>query len=276
MRTLGHMLPEKSTKKNTATLYPQGMFPTLLSSNMSSNQSGQSAKTSWGVGFYMKHYAIDEWVDYSRNVAGPEESARMRAHLADGCPECHHLADFTAKLTQSCGGLAAIEVPDSAMRLARAIFPMRATDRPRRGNRIPIELIFDSFMAPAPAGLRATWQVGWQGLYRAADCSVDLRIEPELKSTRAAVIGQISNHVQPGVEMGGLAVSLRTGKQVVAETRSNRFGEFQMEFEQQSQLKLCIFLEDSKVIQVPLKKFTSEPPATKSGTRSKKVSGDKR
>jgi hypothetical protein len=223
----------------------------------------------------MKHYAIDEWVDYSRSIAGPEETARMRAHLADGCPECHNLADFTAKLTVACGSLAAAQVPDSAMRLARAIFPVRVTDRPKRGNRIPIELIFDSFMVPAPAGMRATWQVGWQGLYRAADCSVDLRIEPELKSTRAAVIGQITNHLQPGVVMSDLAVSLRTGKQVVAETRSNRFGEFQMEFEQQSQLKLCIFLQDSKTIQVPLKKLTSEPPAVKSGTRSKKVSGEK-
>ena len=224
----------------------------------------------------MKHYAIDQWVDFSRGVAGPEEGERMQAHLADGCPQCHHLADFTAKLTETCGSLAATQVPDSAMRLARAIFPMRHTDRPKRGNRIPIQLIFDSFLVPAPAGLRATWQVGWQGLYRAADCSVDLRIEPELKSTRAAVIGQITNHLQPDVVMSDLTVSLRTSKQVVAETRSNRFGEFQLEFEQQSQLKLCIFLEDSKVIQVPLKRLTSEPPAAKSGTRSKKSSGEKR
>ena len=113
-------------------------------------------------------------------------------------------------------------------------------DRPKRGNRLPIELIFDSFLVPSPVGLRATWQVGWQGLYRAGDCSVDLRIEPELKSARAAVIGQITNHVLPELEMGNLPVCLRAGKQVVAETVSNRFGEFQMEYDQQAQLKLCI------------------------------------
>src|SRR6185369_10647065 len=121
--------------------------------------------------------------------------------------------------------------------------------RPKRGNRIPIELIFDSFLAPMPAGLRATWQVGWQGLYRAGDCSVDLRIEPELKTSRAAVIGQITNHVAPEVEMSDLPVCLRSGKLVIAETLSNRFGEFQMEYDQQAQLNLFIRLRDSKNIQ---------------------------
>jgi hypothetical protein len=133
-------------------------------------------------------------------------------------------------------------------------------DRPRRGNRLPIEAIFDSFLMPAPAGLRATWQVGWQGLYRAGDCSVDLRIEPELKSSRAAVIGQIANHQRPEEQMEDLPVCLRSGKLIVAETRSNQFGEFQMEYEQRAKLRLCIDLKDAKSIEVPLKKFTAEQP----------------
>jgi len=55
---------------------------------------------------------------------------------------------------------------------------------------------------------------------------------------------------------------------VVAETMSNRFGEFQMEYTQQSHLKLCINLPDSKSIRVPLKRFTSDQPAAKSRTSS--------
>src|SRR2546430_14492097 len=151
------MLHAESLQKNGSTLYPNANAATPLFSS----GRDRSVKPSWGVEYFMKHYAIDQWVDFSRGVAGAEEGERMRAHLADGCPQCHHLADFTAKLTETCGSLAATQVPDSAMRLARAIFPMRHTDRPKRGNRIPIQLIFDSFLVPAPAGLRATWQVGW-------------------------------------------------------------------------------------------------------------------
>src|SRR5262249_14093023 len=216
----------------------------------------------------MNHYAIDQWVDFSRKLIGEEETARMRAHLASGCRECGQLSDFTTKLARTCEGLLAVDVPESAMRLARAIFPLRVPSRPGRGNRLPIELIFDSFLAPAPAGLRATWQVGWQGLYRAGDCSVDLRIEPELKSSRASVIGQITNHMMPEENMSNLPASLRLGDQTIAETVSNRFGEFQMEYEERAQLKLCIHLADSNIIQVPLKKLTADQTGVAAGRRT--------
>ena len=85
-----------------------------------------------------------------------------------------------------------------------------------------------------------------------------------MKSSRTAVVGQITNHIQPDLDMGNLPVSLRAGKLVVAQTVSNRFGEFQMEYAQQPQLKLCIDLPDSKSIRVPLKRFTSDQPAAQS------------
>ena len=212
----------------------------------------------------MKHFVMEQWVDYSRNLAGEDEHRQMQDHLAEGCHGCGQLAELSQRLVNCCANIAADQVPESTVRLARAIFPVRPPDRPKRGSRIPIELIFDSFLAPAPAGLRSTWQVGWQGLYRAGECSLDLRIEPELQSSRAAVIGQVSNHVCPSQEMGDLAVSLRAGDRIVAETVSNRFGEFQLEYEQKSQLQLVIRLHNANLIQVPLKKLRFEQPAAKS------------
>jgi hypothetical protein len=210
----------------------------------------------------MKHFGIDEWVDFARGLTSNEDQVAMREHLASGCGPCSDVAKFCDRLSQVCLGMAPYEVPDSVVRGARAIFPKRPPERHRRSIRLPIELIFDSFLVPAPAGLRATWQVGWQGLYRAGDCSVDLRIEPELRSSRATVIGQISNHVSPSVEMGDILVCLKSGKVVLAETRSNRFGEFQLEYEQQSRLHLQIYLENgAKTIQLPLKAVAAEKPA---------------
>ena len=79
----------------------------------------------------------------------------------------------------------------------------------------------------------------------------------------------------PELEMGNLPVCLRAGKQVVAETVSNRFGEFQMEYDQQAQLKLCIHLQDARSIQVPLKRFTSDQLARKSRTPARKRAAQK-
>jgi subtilisin family serine protease len=202
----------------------------------------------------MKHFGISQWVDFARGVAAGAEAQPMRDHLAEGCGECSDLAEFSSKLAQVCEGIDEITPPEYAVRNAKAIFPAQAPARSRRTMRMPVELIYDSSLVPAPAGLRATWQVGWQTLYRAGDCSLDLRIEPELASARASVIGQISNHVAPEQRMENIPVVVKSGRTVVAETRSNRFGEFQLEYEQDSRLQLCVYLgEGSKSFQVPLK-----------------------
>ena len=52
----------------------------------------------------------------------------------------------------------------------------------------------------------------------------------------------------------------------MAETRSNRFGEFQMEYLQQGKLQLCIYLDGGrKCIQVPFKRLASDKPASAAG-----------
>jgi hypothetical protein len=209
----------------------------------------------------MKHFGIIQWVDFARGVLPDAEGIRMRQHLAGGCPDCQGIADFCDKLSAICRGSNPCHVPDAAVQQARAIFQARLVRSPKSAFRIPVELIFDSFLVPAPAGLRASWQIGWQALYRAGECSLDLRVEPELHTCRAALIGQVSNHELPNVEMTDIPVCLKSGKVVVAQTRSNRFGEFQMEYEQQKRLQLHVSLDGgSRCIQVPLKTLVADKP----------------
>ena len=206
----------------------------------------------------MRHYGISQWVDFARALVADSDGQAMRSH-ADACPECRETSDFGRSLTGICLQMEENPVPEWVVRRAKAIFPVHAAVVPKRAFRIPVTLIYDSLLTAEPAGLRATWQVGWQALYRAGGCSLDLRVEPESASTRAAVIGQISNHLIPENQLENVPILLKSGKSVVAETRSNRFGEFQMEYEQQGRLQLCVYLEDgSKCFQVPLKKLASE------------------
>lgn len=207
----------------------------------------------------MKHYGVSHWVDYSRGLIAAVEREAMRCHLAEGCSDCREVAEFSQTLHGICEQMEASQAPEWVVRNAKAIFPMQTVMEPPRSMRIPVRLIYDSLFSPEPAGLRATWQVGWQALYRAGDCSLDLRVEPELSSSRAAVIGQISNYTLPENQMENIPVLLKSGRSVVAETRSNRFGEFQMEYEHQGRLHLCVYLEDgTKRFQVPLKKLASD------------------
>ncbi len=225
----------------------------------------------------MKHYGVRHWVDLARRVATLTERAEMMAHLDAGCTDCQTVSDFCEKLASVAAVMRDQLVPESAARAAMAIFPARPRQRWKRALLVPVELVYDSFLVPIPAGLRASWQVGWQAMYRAGDCSVDLRVDPDLRSSRATLTGQVSSHVSPDRTMENIPVCLRAGKRTVAETLSNQFGEFQMEYDQQGQLELCIELDGgSRRIVAPLRRIASQDggragrPQTAAGTRRRK------
>ena len=78
----------------------------------------------------MTHFGIAQWVDFARALAPEAEQAAMREHLADGCAECRQIVDFCHKVAAVCGGMQGYEAPESAVGLARAIFPTQAPPRP--------------------------------------------------------------------------------------------------------------------------------------------------
>ena len=206
----------------------------------------------------MKHFPISAWTDLARELVTKDEADTLRVHLAGGCMDCRNLAGFLTRLAAVSGRLADGAPTENAVRLAKAIFPGYPA-APGKISRIMAELIFDSRTTAAVAGMRSTGHVGWQSVYRAGDCSLDVRIEPGMEYV--AVIGQISNYTVPGDQMSDVTVRLKAGRLVVAETRSNQFGEFQLEYEQQTRLQLCVYLDGgSRSIQVQLKKFMPDRP----------------
>jgi hypothetical protein len=222
----------------------------------------------------IKHFEMAKWIDFTRGLLPGEQAGQMREHAGE-CSGCMQMVQYHERLGGVVREMTRISVPDEVVARARAIFPAPCQE-PKRLVRIMAQLIYDSFLAPAPVGLRSTWQVGWQALFRAGDCSLDLRIEPELRSLRAAVIGQISNHESPESRMSDIQVCLKSGRLVVAETRSNEFGEFQMEYEQQNRLQLWVYLDSDRYIQVPLKRFMPEKPAGTEGLNLQPVASRKR
>jgi len=82
----------------------------------------------------MKHYEIAQWVDFARALAPEAQQAAMREHLAGGCEECQQTADFCKNVAVVCQGMERYEVPESAVRLARAILPSQASARDVEGG----------------------------------------------------------------------------------------------------------------------------------------------
>src|SRR5690349_18994994 len=116
----------------------------------------------------MMHFGVQEWVDFAHGLVPEDRSIAMLDHLEDGCAECRDYAKFSRDLSEVCARSVSIPVPDWVVRNAKAIFPIHAvTQRPKSAVRIPVKLIYDSLLSPEQAGLRASWQVGWQALYQA-------------------------------------------------------------------------------------------------------------
>jgi hypothetical protein len=205
----------------------------------------------------MKDYTIAQWIDFARGIAPENEARQMREHLSGGCASCQELATFCDSLAKVCRGAADHAVPEAAARRAQAIFSAPIAKPSRRRFRLPIEMIYDSFLSPAPVGLRASWELGFQALYHAGDYSLDFRVEPGPPDGHPTIVGQIANRKSPEADMEGFTVCLKTARAIIAQTRSNRFGEFQFEYEERKGLRLKIELENEQEVEVPLRQLAN-------------------
>ena len=99
----------------------------------------------------MKHF---EWTDFARGLV--QESARvaMEDHLASGCRKCRHTADLLQKAAVAARSDSKVQVPEYAVRFARAIFILQLPEKVRLVPRAPARLLYDCFREPLPAGVR--------------------------------------------------------------------------------------------------------------------------
>ena len=215
----------------------------------------------------LKHFDIATWTDFVRGLV--DESARlaMERHLACGCRKCRHTADLLHKVVGAARNDSQLQVPDYALRCARAIFLLQQPEKVQILPRIPARLLYDSFREPLPAGLRTQQRLSRQALYQAGDYWLDLRLENERGSSRVALVGQIQNRKEPGKRLGGVPVLLVSGKQILARAVSNSLGEFQMEYAPKKHQRLYVPVHRSrKRVRVLLNKLRTEKTAVGKAT----------
>jgi hypothetical protein len=111
--------------------------------------------------------------------------------------------------------------------------------------------LFDSELQPVTAGVRGSVSAR-QFLYETDDYYIDLRLEPRRDSDSACLVGQVLNRT--GSERAAQAVPVRVqaGTSPLAETVTNQFGEFQLEFEASHNLCLLIGHPQADEIILPL------------------------
>ena len=206
----------------------------------------------------MNHFELGQWADLVRGLANDRIREVMDAHLSSGCLKCRKTVDFLRKVLAAAGAEAEYEVPEYAVNCARAIHALQKPGKVYILPRIVGRLIYDSFKEPLPAGSRARHRITRHALYRAADYSIDLRLEYQRGTPNVSLVGQITSQKDRNKPLEKLPVFLASGKKVVARAFSNAFGEFQIEYEPTQNLRLYIQASQrlQKRIEVPLNRVS--------------------
>jgi hypothetical protein len=200
----------------------------------------------------MRHYSLEQWVDFARNVIDEKEKAEMQSHLETGCAACSKELSMWQRLQQVARREADYAPSEGAVRTVNAIFVNRPAGRASHAKSHLASLLFDSSRSPLLAGVRSSGSSSQQLLYGAGDYRIDVRIEPQMDSEKVLLIGQVLNSADPDERLAAMPVSLLKGQRILAESITSEFGEFQIECELQGGIRLVVALSDRQEVSLQL------------------------
>ncbi len=201
----------------------------------------------------MKHFALEDWADFVREVGEPIQRAAMQRHLNEGCKRCLRAVAVWQSVLDISRQEANYQPPESAVRSARAYYGVYRPQVGLSGVAKIAELIFDSFRQPLPAGVRASGAASRQLLYRLGKTLIDVRFEAGDKPNWVSLVGQILDSAQTDRGVSDVPVALLYRSEPVAQSVSNQFGEFHMAFGAAQELHLRIGRSAQETILIPLR-----------------------
>ena len=122
----------------------------------------------------------------------------------------------------------------------------------RRQKRLPARLVFDTADRPAAAGTRRRESTSRHLLYEVETLCLDLRLDRPQQSAEAVVVGQLADRDDPLKPLAGLPVFLVSEESLLASTVSNRQGEFQVRYDTENPVSLCLSVDNDRLIEVPV------------------------
>ena len=207
----------------------------------------------------MDHFASEDWVDFSRNLGSSEKRQAMEEHLKSDCQDCRAALLFWTETAKTAAREALYEPPQGTLRCVKAMGAMYLS-RPERPRFALAELVMDSSQAAAMAGVRSTGTAPSLLLYKFGSVNIDLRIEKIPASKRISIIGQVMDAAKAGEMSANIQVAAMFDDGDIHKTRTNEFGEFQLELEPAPEMYLAVHIDKRMEIWLPLKRSRGENP----------------
>jgi hypothetical protein len=221
----------------------------------------------------MRHFSMEQWIDFARDVVGSRERAEMENHLSDGCKQCSKALSLWQRVSEAGKRESAYAPPEHVVATVKGTFGIRGPRKVGRTARAMASLLFDSAMTPLTAGVRSAGTAERQLLYGVSKYRIDVRIESQPNSDKVALVGQVLNSTAPGESIGAVPVRLCRGRRVLAESTTSAFGEFYLECDLGKGFQLRVKLPTEELC-LPLVEPTIESTDDKSQAYDlKQVSG---
>ncbi|HXF06443.1 MAG TPA: hypothetical protein VNM72_13655 [Blastocatellia bacterium] len=172
----------------------------------------------------------------------------IRRHLEAGCESCRHRLTQIRKLLSAVWDPCLIDPPIWLRRQAQALYRHHRQLQPSAEERATLAvLVVDSFAEGRLLGLRGTWPMSRQFLYRAGDYDVDLSVDYIEAKDAVDIIGQsmpITNDLR---SVAHATVELVKASTLAHITQANVFGEFILDGVQEGVYDLRIRLKDQAI-----------------------------
>jgi len=169
----------------------------------------------------------------------------MQRHIDSGCEKCSDTLRVWQGVLSVAAGESVLNPPADTVRVVKSQF---AVTSPTASS--GVRLVFDSLLQPLTAGVRGS-VAARQFLYETDEYYIDLRLEPRAED-RACLVGQMLNRLGADRAVQKVPIRLREGKLSLAQTSTNEFGEFQLEFEPRNSLCISISRDPAGEIILPL------------------------
>jgi CheY-like chemotaxis protein len=122
----------------------------------------------------------------------------------------------------------------------------------------PARMIFNSIGVPPPAGVRSVRTSVRQFVYEHENITIDILMETARGSGRLLLTGQVLSAQPHDAPQASLPVLLLSGTRTLTRTITDKFGEFNLEFEPTMNAGLEIRLVERLWVSIPLESMQSE------------------
>ena len=200
----------------------------------------------------MKHFSLEHWADFANRVIPGDQRALMQRHLELGCSQCAHVLARWESLRRFAGEESLNHPPEVAVNLAKRAFRGYFPSGEQNTVRRLAALVFDSFRQPVLEGVRSGQTSTRHLIYEADDVMIDLQLGACAGPNRMSLVGQVMDSGDNTKGIQRVPVHILYGRDTLAQTVTNQFGEFQLECETGKSLEVCVGVTARKDVFIPL------------------------